>query len=334
MKNYNFLSARILLLLASSILLTGCDKYAKPTRSFEIASKGLHAAEISPDGAFVIAGSIYHGGSLWRIEDFERLFNWNHKNGEFTTIVAADFAEQGKWALTADVHTLVLWDLNTGQAPRYWIAPGEILDVELSPSGNHALLGLSDHTAVIFDIQRGGVKRTFHHENRVRSVDFSGDGRYAISGSEDRTAIVWDVLSGEKLYTFRHQEEVQLVKLSFDGNLALTASKYDKAMLWDARTGQPVAEIPLGAQHLKRGVRFTAAEFSRDNQLLVTGRPDQIVTLWDISTMNQIKQWELPKRDAWKPTSAAVIALSFQHNRETIAAVASNGFVHLLNTNE
>ncbi len=316
-------------------LLSGCDRPHPPASSMEVASKGIHGAAISDSGNFSVIGSIHHGGSYWQHDTQERLFNWNHKKDEFTTIVAADFSNDGEWVLTANPFNLVLWDTRSGRGERFWTAPGEVLDVELGPSGNMALLGLNDHTAVIFNVKRGGILRTFEHANRVRSVDLSRDGKLALTGSEDFTAVLWDVSSGKKLTTMRHKADVQLVKLSPDGTLALSVSKYDRALLWNTSTGEPIGEVPLESEKLKRGIRFTSARFSEDNAVLITGRPDQIIELWDTTTFAKIKRWKAPKRDAWKPTSAAIVDVGFTNDQQSSDqqnywAIASNGFVHSL----
>ena len=309
--------------------MTSCDNHQSPTNSYKVASKGLHSAAISENGEFISIGSIHHGGSLWVHQTEERIFNWNHSAGEASTLLSMDFSENNLWALTAETHTLVLWDTKKGSAPRYWTAPGEVLDVELGPDANTALLGLDDNNAVLFNIRRGGILRTFEHQNRVRSVDLSNDGKIALTGSEDFTATTWDVNSGKRISQLKHEDDVQLVELSGDGELALSVSKYDKALIWKAKTGEPLAEIPLKAQHIKRGIRFTAARFSHDNSLLLTGRPDQIVQLWDVATLTLLASWELPRTDAWKPTSAAVIAVGFKSETQFVA-VASNGYAHEL----
>ena len=320
------------LLLAMLCCLSACEKHLPPSLSTEIAKKGLYAADITANTDFVVAGSIYHGGSLWRLSDRERLFNWNHKNGEFSSIIAADFSALGKRALTADINTLVLWDTQSGRAARYWRAPAEILDIALSANGKHGLLGLSNNTAVIFDVEEGGVKRQFQHSKPVVSVDFSADSKLALSGSNDQTAILWDVSSGDKVTTFRHRDEVPLVKLSPDGKLALTVGKYETAILWDTESSKKMGEVPLKAQHMKRGIRFTSAVFSEDNKYLLTGRPDQIVTLWQTDTLKVVQRWKLPKRKAWKPVNAAVLSLAFGRKAQTFIAVTSDGFIHQLSS--
>ncbi|MFT5082157.1 MAG: WD40 repeat protein [Lentisphaeria bacterium] len=316
--------------LSAPLFIAGCDRASAPTTSLEVATAGAHSAALSDDGAYSVIGSINHGGSFWRNIEQERVFNWNHKQDEYTTIVSADFSSDGKWALTANPFNLVLWNTQTGKSERFWTAPGEVLDAELGPGANTAILGLSDHTAVIFDIRRGGILATLNHQNRVRSVDLSDDGKLAITGSEDYTAVLWDLPGGDKRLTLKHDDDVQLVKLSPDGRLALSVSKYDKALLWRTESGEVVGEMPLQSEHIKRGIRFISARFNSSGTHLLTGRPDQIVELWDTDTLNQIDRWKLPKRDYWKPTSTAALELSFSSDPSVFYAIASNGFVHTL----
>lgn len=316
--------------LIACLLLTGCNDYLAPTDSLEVAVKGIHAGAFSSQADYAIVGSIHHGGSLWQIDSKERLYNWNHKADEATTIISADFSPDGKLAITADPYTLVMWETTSGEATRYWTAPGEILDAKLGPNGRLALLGLSDHSAVLFDIQKGGIKRTLPHGNRVRSVDISENGRWALTGSEDYHARFWDLSNGKQLFDIKHDDDVQLVTLSNDGSRALSVSKYDAALVWDTKTGEVLGKIPLRAERLKRGLQFTSAAFSANNEYLLTGRPDQIVQLWRVETLTLVNQWEVPKRDAWKPTGASIVAVGFGQQEWTYLAMSSNGFIHHL----
>ena len=322
---------KTVLLIAISSLFA-CSKGKAPDSGIEVAVKGINSAAVSDDGKYAVVGSIHHGGSLWRLKDGERLYNLNHKQGDNTTIVAADISGDSEWALTADPHTMILWDLTTGKPHHVYSAPGEVLDIALDQTGNFALLGLGDFRSVLFDVQNGGVKRSFAHQNRVRSVDLSDDGRWAVTGSEDYTAALWNVavLRSQRVHQINHDDDVQMVAISPDGRLALSAAKYDKAVLWDTQSGKVMGEVPLASEKLNRGVRFTAARFSDDGRQLLTGRPDQVVQLWSTRTMKQLERWKLPKRDAWKPTSAAIVAVGFEQTNGRFIAVASNGFVHRL----
>lgn len=319
-------------LLFIGVLLSSCQKGAAPGHSLEVATVGTYGGAISDDAQFGIVGSVHHGASLWRLADGERLFNWNHHKDEFSLITAADFSPDGKWALTTDDHTLVLWSMADGQAKRFWNSPGEVEAISLSRAGAYALLGLRDGTAVLFDVQRGGIRRTFQHQGVVHTVALNDAFTLAVTGSEDQTAKLWDLKTAKVLHEIHHDDEVQLVAFSPDGSLVFSAAKYDKALVWNANTGQEIGAIPLHSEKLRRGLRVTAVRFSRDNRELLTGFPDRTVQLWDLRTMQEKETWLLPKRDAWKPTSASVVDVGFSQQANQYIALASNGYIHQLQT--
>ncbi|MGK0441065.1 MAG: WD40 repeat protein [Pseudohongiellaceae bacterium] len=317
-------------LLFASLLLSGCEIGNSPSTSIEVAVKGLYSGSISSDGTYSLAGSIHHGGSLWRSGKNERLYNWNHKKGEYSNIIASGFSPDNNFALTADHQTMVLWDTQAGQALTFWTAPNEVLDIALTSNGNYAFLGLGDNSAVLFNVKQGGVKRSFYHRNRVNAVDLSDDGTLAITGSDDNTARLWDVNTGKELFNWQHEDEVVTVALSPSGDKAFTVAKYDRAVIWDTQTGKAIGQLPLIASSIRRGQAFTSASFSSDGKQLLTGDTDRTVQLWDSKTLKPLYQWRVPKRSPWKPTSASVLAVSFTPKKGQYLALASNGFSHQL----
>ena len=316
----------IIPIVSLALLTTGCGQSTAPNKRVEVAINGIHGGKISNDGTTAIVGSVQHGGSFWRLTDGERLYNWNHSDGELSVIISADIDSSGRWGLTAEAHTMVLWDATTGSAARFWTAPGEVLDAELARGGRYALLGQADHSAVIFNTIRGGVVRSFTHQGRVRSVDLSGDGRLALTGSEDQTAILWRVDNGKKLFTMEHQEDVQMVALSPDGRYAFTAAKYDRAEIWDLNAQRSLRTISLSKEKIRRGLEVTAARFSNDNRYLLLGYTNRNVELWQVDSGERLKTWTLTKRHQWQPTGVSVIDLSFSSQADRYYAVGSSGF--------
>lgn len=313
--------------LAATASLLACTPTPPPTHSLEVAVKSVQTGALSDDGEFALIGSLYHGGSLWRLHDGERLFNWNHAQPQ-SDLVASAFSPNGRWAITADTgSTLVLWNTRTGEAERYWSAPGRVLSVSLDSNAQHALLGLATGEALLFDIRRGGILQRLEHGARVNSVALGKSGRSALTGSDGGKAVSWDVATGNRSAELAHDDDVQLVALSQDETLALSVSKYDRAVIWSTRSGDIIGDIPLKAEQLKRGLRFTAAAFDETNQRLLTGRPDGVIELWNVQTLQRLQHWQLPKRDAWQPTGAAALDVAFGES-ERIHAIASNGFVH------
>ena len=331
---FHSLIARLRLSASAFLLIsvtTACSNSAlDPTSHITVAKGGVYAGAIDEQGKFAVVGSIHHGVSYWRLSDGERLYDWQHAQGTDTTLAAADFSPESAWALTADKNTLALWNTGTGEGLRYWQAPGEILSVQLSKDGDRALLGLSDNTAVLFDVKRGGILRTLRHNSPVRSVALDASGDLAATGSEDRTATSWDLSNDKRLSTIRHNEEVQLVAMSADGELVLSVSKYDKAVVWNSRDGIVVTEMPLRAGRLKRGLRFTSARFSIDNQFLLTGQTDQTITLWRMDDLNNSISWKVGERRLWKPHAATILDVAFSEKPGEFFALASNGLIYRL----
>lgn len=322
---------RLLLSLSLIAILGGCTPENPPSQSLEVALNGINGGAISADGQYAVVGSVLHGGSLWRLRDGERLYNWNHsQENDDRIIISADIDTSSTRALTADAATMVLWDVKNGQANRFWTSPAEVLDSRLSRGGRFALLGLADHSAVIFDAVRGGIARTLNHKGRVRSVDISDDQLIAITGSEDHTAVVWQVNNGKPLFTINHEDDVQLVRLSPDRRYAFSAAKYDRAEVWDINKEKAIAQVPLKKEKIKRGLRITAASFSPNSDQLLLGYPNRTVELRTTTTMALIKRWTLPKRRRWQPTAAAVIDLAFDQQSGRYWAMSSDGFVHRL----
>jgi WD40 repeat protein len=321
---------KAIIYLLSSLILLGCNTSEQASDQFEAASNGINGGAISSDGRLAIIGSVYHGGSLWRLTDGERIYNWNHSESEPSIILSADIAPDNLWAISAESHSMVLWEISSGQAARYWTAPAEVLDIDLAQGGRYALLGQADHSAVIFNTVQGGIVRSFTHEGRVRSVDLSNDGRLAITGSEDRTAAIWRVDNGDKTLSVQFQEDVQQVAISPAGNYAFAAAKYDRAEILDIKLGKTLNIIPLSKERIKRGLEITASRFSEDGKQLLLGYTNRKVELWQTETATLLKSWKLNKRHAWQPTGASVVDVAFNKKANSYYAIGSNGFISLL----
>ena len=71
---------------------------------------------------------------------------------------------------------------------------------------------------------------------------------------------------------------------------------------------------------------ITAARFSDDARLLVTGAPNRDVSLWDATNGARIKQWRARTRQQGKPSGAIVYAAAFSENGEFILTESSAGY--------
>lgn len=302
--------------------LTACDTSKAPSSYYEYALQGAYAGDLSPSGDYAFVGSIHHGGSLWDAQANDRLFNWNHKKGEFTGILEAGFSPDNAFVATSDPHTIILWEVATGKALTFWSSPGKVLDIALTEQGNSAILGLDDHTAVLFDIKNGGIKREYRHDAPVFSVAVNQEHDLLLTGSGDFTAKLWRLSTGKLLHTREHFTQVKNTALSHDGTLALSASQSDKVHIWSTETGKIEKTIR------SKGMTYSAVQFSEDDSQLLTGTTTRLVQLWNLKNYQEKDRWHVEKKKPFKPTSATVLALAFNKKPGTYSALASNGLIN------
>ncbi len=305
-----------------TLALSACDSGQPPEKTWKYAAQGVLSGDISLNSQRALLGSIHHGGSLWDTTKGERLFNWNHKQGEYSTLRAAAISGDGNVAVTAERGNVVVWDVNSGKSRAFWQAPDQVLAVSLSENGRYALMGLMNNTATYFDLAQGGGVYTFHHDAEIRGVDISEDGKWALTGSDDFSVKVWDLSNGKLKHTFTHENQVKTVAISANGRYGFSTAQREDSIIWDLRSGKPVHSLTF------RNVNFTAARFSPREDKLLLGTFQGKVHLIDVKTGADQKQWRAKPRQIWGGASSkAIISVSFDASGKRVFALASDGIM-------
>lgn len=302
----------------ATLLLTGCGVDGYEQR-WEVAVKGAYQGSLDHSGERLVVGSIHHGGSLWRVDPPARLYDWNHRQNAFTEILYTAFSPNDQFALTADYHTLGLWNTDTGENVWFWSAPARIQDIDLSAEGRFALVGLDNSRAVLFDAVNGGVLREFEHGGPVLSVSINADASLALTGSEDLTARLWSVRTGDLVQTFNLENQVTLVKLSHDGRLALIAPARESAELWDIDNRAKRLDLPV------QDHRLYSARFESDNRLLL-GTTHRRLLQFDTQTGARTGQWQLG--NFWQNAYQSATVLDMSWRNDGLWVLGSDGYLY------
>ncbi|WP_430460632.1 WD40 repeat domain-containing protein [Thalassolituus sp. LLYu03] len=310
------------LLLPAVLLLTGCDQGKEPADVREVARQAAYSIRLANDGSAAMVGSLHHGGSLWKTQPVDRLFDWNHKQDDLSAITSSAFSPEGKFVATSDGRTIVLWTRDTGEAVWFWNAPGDIEDIALTGNGNFALLGLRDFSATLFDIKNGGVRQRLAHDGTVYSVSVSEDGLIGATGSEDLNARIWNLENGKLLFTLKHRTQVRTVQLSADGRLLFTSALNEPGKIWDVASGRLLKEIGRTRGH------YSAARFSGNDAQLLTGTTAGHIELWNVSSGERQQLWRASNRDTWVNSTVMVEDVAFM-NSGWLAA-GTNGLLYFL----
>lgn len=315
------------LIIASIIIfsfcLSACDSAKKPQRFDELAHQGAYSLCLNHDASYAFVGSIHHGGSLWRLQPFDRMFNWNHQAGKESSIISCDFSPEGNFVATTDNRSIALWDSKTGEAIWLWNAPGDIHDISLSLNGQYALLAMTDYSATLFDIKNGGIKRTLRHDGIVFDVSMDKQGKLAASASDDSSARLWNLESGKELHRLKHNNQVRRAQLSPDGHLLFTSALGDPGRLWDTRSGEVINEFPINSGF------YNTIRFNTDGSEMLTGTSAGKIQLWQIKDAKLKQSWQAVPRNQWISNNLVIEDVAF-HQQGYIAS-GSNGRIFYLN---
>lgn len=306
-----------------ALILTGCDNGKAPEHFDEVANTGTYSLCLREDGSYALAGSIHHGGSYWRLKPFDRLYDWNHKAGEYSNILTCAFSSDGGYAATTDNRTIALWNTETGEAFWLWNAPGDIQDLALTPEGNHALLAMEDYTATLFDIKNGGILRTFRHEGIVYDVSINKNATIAASASDDLSAAVWNIRNGEQIRQFPHANQVRTAELSDDGKLLLTSAVREPGRIWNTETGKLISQLTLPSGF------FSAARFNTKGDRILTGTSAGKIQLWETRSGKLLNTWHATPRNEWVSNSTQIESVAFSKSSGFVAG-AANGRIYFL----
>ncbi len=313
-----------ILFLVFVLFLSACDSADDYiVQQNTVAAGGSYASAISYDNSLSVVSSVKNGIVVWDLEKNVQLYNWSHRAKDANVVMDIDIAFNGSHAITADRKAFALWDIATGEPEGFWkIDESSVRDAAIADNGRGILIGRGNGTVLFFEPDTGRRIEFLGHSEKINSVDISPNGRYALSGGNDYTAHIWDTKTGQVIYTFNHPSRVTKVKLDPYGRYAFTADSQKLARIWDLRNGQEVSAL----KYIERQKIFTSVRFSKDGTRLVTGSPSRNVTVWDVTTGEQITYWSVAANPRSRYSSAVVHDVSFDGTNK-IKTVSSSGFL-------
>jgi eukaryotic-like serine/threonine-protein kinase len=219
----------------------------------------------SPDGRYVVTGSIDNLGRVWEV-DSGRLVGKALRHDNWVRAVA--FAPDNRRVLTGSHDmTARLWDIETGEplTPSLHHSAG-IVAVAISRDGTKGLTGSTDRTARLWNLKSGEpIGPPMLHAGDVFAVAFSDDGRFVLTGSSrggEGDARLWDAASATPIGPpARHERGVTSVRFDDDGQSFLTLCDDGASRRWPMP--QPIEGDPGQVQrwvHVITGQKQDAAK--------------------------------------------------------------------------
>ncbi|HIK14158.1 MAG TPA: caspase family protein [Leptolyngbyaceae cyanobacterium M33_DOE_097] len=181
--------------------------------------------------------------------------------------------------------TVQIWSLTIQKPIASWNQAATVSQIAYSPDGKLLAVASDNHTVRLLDAASGKVLRTFALPKRVtprvslKHLQFSPNGQWLLTADASDRLQVWQVSTGQLQIDLGEtaQADPQTLAFSPDGRRLVTLSRdpAEASMeIWDLEQGQIVERLEREMSPL------TAAQFSQDGSLIVTGNAQGETQLW------------------------------------------------------
>lgn len=306
--------------MAIAGMLVGCAD--RPASVVTLGDQGALAVSIGAAADRALAGTLNHGALLWDLNSGQLMASLSHNTDQTAVVVATALSADGRFAISAERHNLIRWDLSSREETGHWGTRGVIRSVAIDDRGQRILAGLSTQSAWLIDASGAVAPAIIPHATAVGVVALSADGRIGVTGSDDGMLRVWDLDSGTTLWRWSFNASVASIALSPDGLTLFAAPFHGPGMIWRLQDGEVLVER-LG----KPRRSMISARFSEDSQQLLTGSPSGELILWSVTNGERVQSWQAPRPTHIRPAAKVLMDVAFVPGGQAVTAATSGGQV-------
>lgn len=225
-------------------------------------------------------------------------------------------------ATGSDDHSILLWDLISGNVIHYFCLTGPVQAIAISLDGK-TLIGSNHQDISIWNLESYQYIGTFRqssaansHKSLVQCLAMSRDSQLAFSGSYDRTIRVWRndhraVIQEKLKRTLKgHEDTIFSMVVSRDGQHLASGSADSTLRIWSL-SGWSLPQVILTNQGWVNTIGL-----NDDETMIASGGSDSTIKIWDFQTGKELV--------SFKAHQTAVRSLTFNPRSNVLASIGND----------
>ena len=248
----------------------------------------------SPDGRFILAGSLDEVARVWDTASGEVTQQLSGHSGPVRAVAWSPDGQ--RLASGGEDGTVRLWDAQTGKeltSTQGHVGP--VWSLDWSPSGELLASGGADGAAHVWEAATGQVRQSLRgHTDQIGDIAWSAAGDRLATSGRDSTIRVWDPLSGEELLQSSGWQAYQKVDWLSQGDQLAYISLLENLRIWDLS--------PRVVRLVGHTDFVYDAQWSPDGRRIATAG-EGTVRIWEWPGGRLLRTLELPSGFyvAWSP---------------------------------
>ena len=277
----------------------------------------------SPDGKVLATGSMDRTVRLW-----------DAVTGGALRKIDASPSYVGSVQFSPDGGTLAWWqyregiffqDVATGKTTELLDDTQAWAPFAFSPGGRLLATSSEEKAIRVWDLEsREMLMEMRGHEAPIISLAFSPDGKAVATAARDysrkikeKTIRTWDLTTGKEVLRFEEEGHLGPVAFSPDGRAVAWLSWHGVIRIRDAATGDPLLDITVREEGMRRSSTVRSFAFAPDGRSLASWTVDGRVRLWDLKTGGEIGGFD--------PQGLTIASIAFSPDGATVATGTNEG---------
>ncbi len=278
-------------------------------------SLDISASAVSQDGRHIATGSTDQTIVIWDADTGEPIYRLpGHQRG----VHGLDYSKDGKFLVSAGNGSLVVWALNSNEAPtelrRFSGFPQPIQYIKLSPDGTKIVALTQLKTVEIWSVETDMKLHSFYCKSCVYLAVWSWDSQLVAIGGEGRVVSVLDTKTAKLWRRWEHKDDGTVcIAFEAEDSILVGVTSGSKIKIWVLREqGEATLKHTLGANMCS----LLGASFSPLNMYVACGCFDHAIRIFDIAKGTQVgvlkSHFLMIKNLVWSPGSNFLVSVGVE----------------------